>query len=156
MKSRVLPVLTALLLAALSPLVALADEVDQFRLTPALLDKLEALNAEGDRLKKAREDDPDEEGMDEDEDDEDDMDIADTDAFVKRLESDPEAMALLSKHGVKAREFALAAQALIHAGAFLAFEGAMDKQGAERLLAGYTPAQRANIELMRQRTAAKK
>lgn len=154
MKSRVLPVLTALLmLAALSPLVALADEVDQFRLTPALLDKLEAIDAEGDRLKKAREDSDEE---DEDEDDEDDIDIADTDAFVKRLESDPEAVALLSKHGVKAREFALAAQALIHAGAFLAFEGAMDKQGAERLLAGYTPAQRANIELLRQRTAAKK
>ncbi|MFO7326213.1 MAG: hypothetical protein DIU62_010905 [Pseudomonadota bacterium] len=153
MKFRVLPLFAALLLAVFAPLVAAADEVEQFRLTPALLDRLDAIEAEGERLRQLRGGDEDE---DEDEDDDEDADdIASVDAFVARIEGDPEARAILARHGVKPREFALAAMAILQAGTWLAFEGAMKKGDAERMLAGFTPAQRANIELLRQRLAAK-
>lgn len=151
MKFRFFPVLAALLLAVLSPLAIAADEAAQFRLTPALLDKLDAIDAEGEKLRQLRGDDE-----DEDDDDEGDLDdIASVDAFVARIEGDPEARAILARHGVKPREFALAAMAILQAGTWLAFEGAMKKGDAERMLAGFTPAQRANIELLRQRLAAK-
>jgi hypothetical protein len=151
MKFRFFPVLAALLLAVLSPLAIAADEAAQFRLTPALLDKLDAIDAEGEKLRQLRGDDE-----DEDDDDEGDLDdIASVDAFVKRIESEPEARAILARHGVAPREFAMAAIAVLQAGTFIAFEAAMKKEDAERLLAGYTPAQRANIELLRKRLAAK-
>lgn len=144
MKFRFFPVLAALLLAVLSPLATAADEAAQFRLTPALLDKLDAIDAEGEKLRQLRGDD--EGDLD---------DIASVDAFVKRIESEPEARAILARHGVAPREFAMAAIAVLQAGTFIAFEAAMKKEDAERLLAGYTPAQRANIELLRKRLAAK-
>lgn len=150
MLSRLLPKFAALLMMALAPLAVAADDAAQFRLTAALLDRLDAIQAEGEKLKA-------DDAGDEDEDDGDDEDdIEDTDTFVKRIEGDPRLRALLARHGVTARDFALAAQALVHAGTFLAFEGALDKQGIERATAGFTAAQRANIELLRQRTAAKK
>lgn len=150
MFSRLPAILAALILTALAPLAVAADEAAQFRLTAALLDRLDAIQAEGEKSGT----DGEQEDEDEDEDDEDD--ISDPDAFVKRIESDPRTRAMLARHGVAPREFALAAMALVHAGTYLAFEGAMDKQGIERATAGFTAAQRANIELLRQRTAAKK
>lgn len=146
MLSRLLPKFAALLMTALAPLALAADDAAQFRLTAALLDRLDAIQAEGEKLK----------ADDAGDEDDDEGDIEDTDAFVKRIEGDPRLRALLARHGVTARDFALAAQALVHAGTFLAFEGALDKQGIERATAGFTAAQRANIELLRQRTAAKK
>lgn len=145
MTSLRLPLLAALFLALLSPLALAADDAAQFRLTSGLLDRIDAIQAEGERL-----------GRDDEEEDESADNPDDTDAFVRRIESDPRSRELLARHGVTVREFALAAQALLHAGAYLAFEGAMDKQAKERLLVGYTPTQRANIELLRQRIAAGK
>lgn len=151
MKFRILALFPALLLALFIPLANAADEVEQFRLTAALLDRLDAIQAEGDRLTQLRDDE------DEEDDDEDDDldDIASVDAFVRRIESQPEARALLARHGMKPREFALASIALLQAGTFIAFEGAMKKDDAQKMLADFTPAQRANIELLRQRLAAK-
>lgn len=148
MQSVRLPLLTAMLLCLLAPLAPAADDPAQFRLTNALLDRFDAIQAESEKMKGADEDE------DEDDEDDDDLDDADINAIIKRVEADPKVRQLLARHGVTAREYALAAHAVLHAGAFLAFEAAMDKQGAERLLASYTPVQRANIEVLRQRLAA--
>ena len=122
MLSRLLPMFAALLMTALAPLAVAADDAAQFRLTAALLDRLDAIQAEGEKLKA---DDAGDEDEDEDDGDDED-DVEDTDTFVKRIEGDPRLRALLARHGVTARDFALAAQALVQAGTFLAFEGALD------------------------------
>lgn len=149
MKSVRLPLLTVMLLCLVAPLALAADDPAQFRLTTALLDRFDAIQAEGGKMDDADEDE-------DDEDEGDDFDDTDIDALIKRVEADPEVRQMLARHGVTPREYALAVHAVLHAGTFLAFEAAMDKQGAERLLNSYTTAQRANIELLRQRVAAQK
>lgn len=154
MKSFRTPLTTALLfLLALgcAHVAFAADDPAQFRLTSALLDKIDAIQAEARKPAKSSDEDEDE---DDDEDDEgslsQDLDIP---TMIRKLESNPEHRALLAKHGVTAREMALSVHAVLHAGAFLTFEPTMDKQGAQKLYNGYTAAQKANIELLRQRLA---
>jgi hypothetical protein len=74
----------------------------------------------------------------------------DADDLIRKLDKDPAAKAALARHGLSTREFALATFAMLHAGFFVAMEGAMDKKKAAEALAGYTQEQRANIEMMRQ------
>lgn len=147
---RALATLFVFMLAA--PLGALAaDDPADFRLTAALLDKVEAIDAEARRLGLDNDDDEDSDAGDDEDADGDSSGGADIDSLVRKIESDPRHRALVARHGISARELALAALATLHAGTYLAFEQAMDKDGAAKLLAGYTPAQRANIELLRQR-----
>lgn len=141
--------------ALATPLSALAaDDAASFRLTAALLAKVEAIDAEARRL--GLDDERESEDGDEEEEDEDvdaDDNATDIDSMVRKIEADPRHRALLGRHDITARELAVAALATLHAGTYLAFEQAMDKNGAAKLLAGYTPAQRANIELLRQRSS---
>lgn len=136
--------LSALLLSfAFASTSMAADDPADFRLTAALLQKVEAVDAEARRL-----------GLDDEEDEDEDSDSdEDIDALVRRIESNPQRRALLSRHGLSARELALAAQAMLHAGTYLAFEGNMNAQAAARLQAGFSAAQKANIELLRARMA---
>ena len=53
-------------------------------------------------------------------------------------------------------DYALSVHAMLHAGVFLMFEQSMPKEKATELLSGYTDAQRANIELLRQSAILKK
>lgn len=132
-------VFAALFTAMLSGLALGADESAEFRLTAAVVDRLEAIEAER-------------EGEDDNGDD-DYAAAADIDAFAARIEANPRDRELLNRHGMKPREFAVAALAMVHAAAFLAVEEHIEQAQAAELLAGYTPAQRANIELLRRRAA---
>ena len=151
--ARLLHLLRAAILSAAIALVHVpawaAPDPAEFRLTPDLLRKFEAIDAESKRLAEAEEDDEggdDEDDADGDEDDKDDQTV---EGMARKLESVPEIKALLARHGVTPMQFALSAHALLHAGMYLAFEEAMDKQKAAELFRGYTKAQQANIELVR-------
>ncbi len=157
--ARFLQLLRATVLGAAIAFVQLpawaAPDPAEFRLTPELLRKFEAINAEGQRLAEAEGDDAEEdEGDDADdaddgaEEDEDDKDQT-IEGMARKMESEPEVKALLARHGVTPMQFALSAHALLHAGMYLAFEESMDKQKAAELYRGYTKAQQANIELLR-------
>ena len=144
---------------AVAPLPTLAaSDPAEFRLTPELLRKMEAIDKEGKQLAQAEEEDDSDEdaddaedGDDADEEDEreDEKEAQTVEALARKVESVPEVKALLARHGVTPMQFALSAHALLHAGMYLAFEESMDKQKAAELYRGYTRAQQANIELMR-------
>jgi hypothetical protein len=133
-------ILAATLLAmsvAAAPALA-ADDASNFLLTPALIKKIEAMNAEAKKIKGDKEDE------------DDDASNAETVEELKKVfEKDKVAMALMAKHGVTSREMASASFAMIHAGFYVAFEESMDKKKAAQMFAGYTKEQQANIALMR-------
>lgn len=128
----------ALSLGAASATHAADDPAARHRLTTAALQKIQAADAE---MKKQ----PAAPSVKEEEADEDET----VDAMVRRIDRDPRLKAVLARHGLGSREFALSVHALLHAGAYLAFEKSLDKAAAAKLYAGYTVEQRANIELMR-------
>ena len=109
-----------------------------FRLTPALLDRMEAATAEANRLPQSR--------KNEDEDSGDDAESVED--IARKLDADPRVRAILARHGLTSTEYATATLAALHAGMALAVEKA---PGASRQAQGFTPAQRANVELMRGR-----
>lgn len=130
--------LAALTLAAAisSPAMALSDkDAETFLLTPALIQK----------MKKAE---PDLKALNINDESEEDEDSSVED-IVKTFDKHPRAKAVLAKHGLTVKEVALGTVAMVHAGMYVAFEGAMDKKGAAEMLAKFTPQQRANIALMR-------
>jgi hypothetical protein len=124
-----------------------AQAPENYRLTASMMQKLRAVDEEAKRLGLG---DRAEAGDDEDDDD-DEAGDADIDDVVRRMEADPAYRSLLARHGLPAREVALAAQALLHAGMYLAAEGGLGKDAARRLYDGYTSEQRANIELLRKK-----
>lgn len=129
----------ALLLTATSARAA-ADPAN-LRLTPALLDRVEAVNAEARKLpppKSQRQSADDDEGSD-------DESVED---MARKLEADPRVRALLARHRLTSLEYTTAMLAAMHAGMALAAEKA---PGAARQAQHFTPAQRANIELLRGR-----
>ena len=109
-----------------------------FRLTPALLDRMEAATAEANRLPQSR--------KNEDEDSGDDAESVED--IARKLDADPRVRAILTRHGLTSTEYATATLAALHAGMALAVEKA---PGAAKAAQGFTPAQRANLELMRAR-----
>jgi len=127
----------ALALAISTPALAVSDkDADTFLLTPALFEK----------MKKAE---PDLKALNiKDQSDEEDSEST-VDNIIKTIDKHPKAKAVLAKHGLSAREVALASVAMIHAGMFVALEGQMDKKGAADLMKSYTREQRANIAFMR-------
>ncbi|AZG09102.1 hypothetical protein EGT29_15210 [Pigmentiphaga sp. H8] len=140
-----LPSTRFLSLAAASAVIALsaclaagtaraADGADpaRFRLTPALLDRMDAVAAELKDLKAADDDDDDAESVE---------DIA------RKLEARPRVRSALARQRLTGKEYATAMLAALHAGMYLATERAADPQGQS----SFTPEQRANIEVMRAR-----
>lgn len=132
--------LAALTLAAATAGAWAAGAADpaRFRLTPALLDRMEAAAAE----LRAQPQVPDG-GGDGDEDD----DAESVEDLARRLDAHPQVRAALARQGLTSREYATATLAALHAGMALAVEKAPGAQPAP----GFTPEQRANVEVMRAR-----
>lgn len=133
--------LAALLAAALHGPACAAPDPAQYTLTPAVMKKFESMQKEAEAIEKKR-------GSKEGEDDAAKPEES-LDDFVRRLERDAQLKALLARHGMTPTDFALATHAMLHAGMYVAFESSMDKKKAAELYKTYTPAQKANIELMR-------
>lgn len=119
--------------------VKAADPEERFLLTPALLAKMKAAGPE---LKKLEKDD------DEERDDGKSNNMS-VDEFARVLDKEPRAKAVLAKHGLSTREFALTSYAMLHAGMFVGLEPTMNKKQAAEMLAKFTKEQRANVELLR-------
>lgn len=115
-----------------------AGDPQRYRLTPALLDRMEAVQEESKAAgqSKAQED----------------VDAQSPAELARELDADPRIRVLLAKHRLTSTEYATAAFALIHAGMFIATESATDKKSLAAAMASFTPEQRANIELLRKRT----
>ncbi len=71
------------------------------------------------------------------------------DEFARVIDKKPRARAVLAKHGLSSREFALTTLAMMHGGMFVALEPSMNKKQAAEMLASFTKEQRANIALLR-------
>lgn len=136
--------LTFFVLAAMALVVtatsAWAADPATFRLTPALLDRMEAATAEANKLPPAKK----KQSEDEDSNDDDES----VEDIARKLDADPRVRAILARHGLTSTEYATATLAALHAGMTLAVEKA---PGAAKAAQGFTPAQRANLELMRAR-----
>jgi hypothetical protein len=166
-----------ILLGLQLPANAAADPA-QFRLTEELLRKLKATDEEAKKLaaasrkaKPKRAQDSDDAGADteneeEEEDEEDEEDAragksgkSDRDDSVegiaRKVDADPKLKALLARHGISSTDYALSVHAMLHAGMYLMFESSMPKPKATELYSGYTKAQQANIELLRNSAAMK-
>lgn len=128
------------LCAGLANAWAAADPAT-FRLTPALLDRMDAATAEVNKL-------PNKPGAKKAEDDDDDSDDESVEDIARKIDADPRVRAVLARHGLTSLEYATATLALFHAGMALAVEKA---PGAKAGQQKFTPAQRANLELMRAR-----
>lgn len=114
-----------------------ADPEERFLLTPALLAKLKAAAPELKKIEKK------ESG------DEDEKDDPSAEEYARILDREPRARAILAKHGMSTREFALSTYALMHAGMFVGLEPSMNKKQAAEMQAQFTREQRANIALLR-------
>lgn len=120
-----------------------AADPARLRLTPALLDRMEAAAAELRRLLQAP-------GKDSDDGDGDD-DAESVEDIARKLDAHPQVRATLARQGLTSREYAAATLAALHAGMVLAVEKAPGAKPAQ----GLTPEQRANVELMRTRRKAR-
>ena len=116
--------------------VKAAEPEEHFLLTPALLAKLKAAGPELKKLDKKDEED-------------DGKDNLSVDDYVRAIEKEPRAKAILAKHGLAPREFALMTFAMVHAGMFVGLEPAMNKKQAADMLSSFTKEQRANVALLR-------
>lgn len=116
-----------------------ASDPAHFLITPAFMKKMEAAKADMKGVQKNIRDD----------DDDDDDSEQTIESAIAKIEKDPQARAMLAKHGLTSREVALASFAMLHAGMYVAMEKSMDKAKAAQAYAGYTKEQKANIELMR-------
>jgi len=126
-----------LALAAGAARAASATDPEHFALTPALLDRLDAVTAELDTMRIA--------GDDADDDDDDGDDAESVEDLARRLDARPEVRAALARQGLSSQQYVAATLAVLHAGMYLAVERSADPQA----LASFTPQQRANIEVVR-------
>lgn len=117
-----------------------AEPEERFQLTPALLAKLKAATPDIKKLEKADDEDEGKDGKG--------RNLSATD-FMKVLDKEPRARAVLAKHGISTREFAMSTYAMMHAGMFVALEPSMNKKQAAEMLAGFTREQQANVALLR-------
>ena len=113
---------------------AWAADPATFRLTPALMDRMDKVAAELKHL-------PQQDGDDDDGDAQSIQDIA------RKLDAHPQVRAALARHGLTSREYATAMLAALHAGMALAVEKAPGAKSGQ----GFTPEQRANVEVLRAR-----
>lgn len=146
-----LPVITLVLCAALtSAWAAGAADPATFRLTPALLDRMEAATAEVNKLPAKTGSRPGQSADDSSDDDDDDESVED---MARKIDADPRVRSVLARHGLTSVEYATATLAAFHAGMALAVEKG---PGAAKAAQGFTAAQRANVEVMRSRKKAPK
>lgn len=115
-----------------------AHPEEHFLLTPALLAKLKAAGPE---LKKLEKDD--------EEQDDGKSNNMSAEEFTRVLDKEPRAKAILARHGLSTREFALTSYAMLHAGMFVGLDPSMNKKQAAEMLATFTKEQRANVALLR-------
>lgn len=134
---------TALAFSALSALALLlthtgawaagATDPATFRLTPALLDRMDQVAAELKHLPQQDDDDGDEAQSVED--------------IARKLDAHPQVRAALARQNLGSREYATAMLAALHAGMLLA----MDRAPGAKNTQAFTPAQLANVEVLRAR-----
>lgn len=138
--------LAALALAAAATATWAAGAADpaRLRLTPALLDRMEAASAELRKLPQLP-DNKNDEG--------DDDDAESVEDLARKLDARPQIRAALARQGLTSREYAAATLAALHAGMVLAVEKA---PGAKPAQQNMTPEQRANVEVMRARQKGRK
>ena len=122
-------------LSLAGPALAAADPA-QYVLTQAVYNKMLAIQKDSEKLKLKEKDN------------EGDND-ATVEGIMKAIDSEPAARALLARHGLSSKEFALATLASMHAGFALMAESMMDKKAKEKAMAGYTKAQQQNINFLR-------
>jgi hypothetical protein len=121
-----------------------AEPEERFLLTPALLAKLKAAAPDIRKLEKKI----DAEKENEEQDDGKSNNLS-AEQFSRVLDKDARARAVLGKHGLSTREFALITYAMMHAGMFVGLEPSMNKKQAAEMFATFTKEQRANIALLR-------
>ncbi len=128
----------ALVATTASAWAAGAADPARLRLTPALMDRMEAAAAD---LRKLPQADKDSDG------DGDNDDAESVEDIARKLDAIPQVRATLARHGLTSREYAAATLAALHAGMVLAVEKAPGAKPAQ----GLTPEQRGNVEVMRAR-----
>lgn len=132
---------TALIATTTSAWSAGAADPARLRLTPTLMDRMEAAAADLRKLPR-----------NEKKDDADDTEDAESvEDIARKLDALPQVRATLARHGLTSREYAAATLAALHAGMVLAVEKAPGAKPAQ----GLTPEQRANVEVMRARQTTK-
>jgi hypothetical protein len=141
MPKRLTQAATFLAMAAMALTVTLtsawaagATDPARFRLTPALMARMDAVAAELKHLKP-----------DSNESDDDDEDAESVEDIARRLDANPRVRAALARHQFTSREYATAVLAALHAGMVLAVEKGADPKA----LQAFTPEQRANVEVLR-------
>ena len=117
-----------------------ASPEEHFLLSPAVLQKVKAAGPELKKLEKDDDEDDNKDGKSKN---------LSADDFARVLDKEPRAKAILAKHGLSTREFALTSYAMLHAGMFVGLEPSMNKKQAAEMLASFTKEQRANIALLR-------
>ncbi len=142
--------ISALSLFALAAMAASDADPARYRLTPAVLERMDAVTKELKDLPRGEASGDQRGRSDPSEDDDDDSDDAESiDDIARKLDAQPGVRAAMARHGLTSREYAVAALAALHAGMALAVEKAPGGKANTQL----TPEQRANIEVMRGRNA---
>lgn len=134
--------ISAALLCAV-PVLA-AEDPAHFLLSPGLLNKLKAAEADMKALHQPGEAQA----------PEDDQDHS-IEASIGKIDRDTNTTAVLKKHGLSSRELVLSAHAMLHAGMYIAAE-IEDPRKAGQTYAGYTTEQKANIAIVRAFASPKK
>ena len=127
--------ISAALLCAV-PVLA-AEDPAHFLLSPELLNKLKAAEADMKALHQPGEAQA----------PEDDQDHS-IEASIRKIDRDTNTTAVLTKHGLSSRELVLSAHAMLHAGMYVAAE-IEDPRKAGQAYAVYTTEQKANIAIVR-------
>ncbi|GAD23340.1 hypothetical protein [Acidovorax sp. MR-S7] len=122
----------ALLLTHTGAWAAGATDPATFRLTPALLDRMDQVAAELKHLPQQ---------------DDDGDDAHSVEDIARKLDAHPQVRAALARQNLSSREYATAMLAALQAGILLA----MDKAPGAKNTQAFTPAQLANVEVLRAR-----
>ena len=117
--------------------VLAAEDPARFLLSPALLHKLKAAEADMQALHQP--------GETEAPDDDKDTSI---EGAIRKIDKDTNTTTVLARHSLSSRELVLSAHALLHAGMYLAAE-LEDQRKAAQSYKGYTTQQKANIAIVR-------
>ncbi|MES2016161.1 MAG: hypothetical protein V4484_06655 [Pseudomonadota bacterium] len=132
---RFLPAALACTLLLSAPARA-AEDPSHFQLSASIMEKLKSAEADMKALQKTDELEAD---VDPD---------RSIEAAIRKIDKDPQTVAVLAKHGLSGRDLVMSAHALLHAGTFVQLEKSGDQKAAE-LYRGYTKEQQANIDLIR-------